>query len=183
MADFSALQIGNNTYDVKDIIARIQKTTLPAASSTEAGNIYQYTGTTGNGLTNGYFYKCVNNNGTYEWQAISVQAGGGGSSRLPFVVTGTLSSNGWTETSTTTTGITTYINTQSISDANVLATDMPIADVVVTPPMQDTLLEAWSKVYAVSTSNGSITFTCYSSTSGDAPTQSIYVNVLLIPTV
>lgn len=77
MADFSSLVIGNNTYDVKDKIARIQKSALPTASSTEEGNIYQYIGATAGGLTNGYFYKCVNNNGTYSWIAVDVQAGSG----------------------------------------------------------------------------------------------------------
>lgn len=86
MSNVSQINVGNNTYDIKDATARsnlankqdiIQKTTLPTASSTEEGNIYQYIGETGNGLTNGYFYKCVENNGVYSWQAIDVQAGGG----------------------------------------------------------------------------------------------------------
>lgn len=86
MSNVSQINVGNNTYDIKDTTARsglankqdiIQKTTLPTASLTEEGNIYQYIGATGNGLTNGYFYKCVNNSGTYSWQAIDVQAGGG----------------------------------------------------------------------------------------------------------
>ena len=82
MADFSSLVIGNNTYNVKDDIARIQKSTLPAASSTEEGNIYQYIGATTGAYTNGYFYKCINNGGTYSWEAISVQSGGGGGSSV-----------------------------------------------------------------------------------------------------
>lgn len=60
----------------------IQKTTLPTASATEEGNIYQYTGATTGIYTNGYFYKCINNGGTYSWEAISVQSGGGGGSSV-----------------------------------------------------------------------------------------------------
>lgn len=55
----------------------IQKTSLPTASSTELGNIYQYIGTSGNGVINGYFYKCVevaeSNPTEYQWQAVNVQ--------------------------------------------------------------------------------------------------------------
>lgn len=48
---------------------------LPAASAALEGRIFQYTGETTGNLTNGYFYKCVNNNGVYSWQKINVQAG------------------------------------------------------------------------------------------------------------
>lgn len=85
MLNVSQISIGNNTYDIKDATARsdlankqdiIQKTTLPTASSTEEGNIYQYVGATENSLVNGFFYKCVDNDGTYEWVAVDVQSGG-----------------------------------------------------------------------------------------------------------
>ena len=54
--------------DEEDTI--IQVTTLPAASATEEGNIYQYIGTTAGDLVNGYFYECVEDAGTpgtYVW--------------------------------------------------------------------------------------------------------------------
>ena len=57
----------------------IQKTSLPLAGSTEEGNIYQYIGATGNELTHGYFYECVEDDGVYQWEAISVQEGSGAS--------------------------------------------------------------------------------------------------------
>lgn len=63
----------------------IQVNALPSPSSTEAGKIYQYVGATSGGLTNGYFYKCVEDTtpGTYKWENVDVQAGGsGGSSTL-----------------------------------------------------------------------------------------------------
>lgn len=58
----------------------IQYDELPAASSSLAGEIYQYTGTTNLQYTNGYFYECVNDGGTYKWQQTNVQpsSGGGG---------------------------------------------------------------------------------------------------------
>lgn len=56
----------------------IQVSTMPTAASTEEGNIYQFVGTTGT-YTNGYFYKCINNSGTYSWQQINVQPQGSSS--------------------------------------------------------------------------------------------------------
>lgn len=54
----------------------VKKSTLPTASSSNLGAIYQYTGTTDSNYTNGYFYKCVSdgaNPATYSWVAIEVQ--------------------------------------------------------------------------------------------------------------
>lgn len=56
----------------------VQYSTMPTASADWVGKIVQYIGTTTASYTNGYFYKCVNNSGTYSWQAIDVQAAGGG---------------------------------------------------------------------------------------------------------
>lgn len=53
----------------------IQHDELPAASSSLAGEIYQYTGTTNLQYTNGYFYECVNDGGTYKWVQTNVQPG------------------------------------------------------------------------------------------------------------
>ena len=50
-----------------------QVNTLPVASSAVVGQIYQYTGTTTANYINGYFYKCINDNGTYKWTDIVVQ--------------------------------------------------------------------------------------------------------------
>lgn len=58
----------------------IQYDELPAASSSLEGKIYQYTGATNLLYTNGYFYECVNDGGTYKWVQTNVQpsSGGGG---------------------------------------------------------------------------------------------------------
>lgn len=53
----------------------VQKEELPLASAAEEGNIYQYIGATGT-YTNGYFYKCVEDSGSYSWVNIQVQDAG-----------------------------------------------------------------------------------------------------------
>mgnify|MGYP006916040860 CR=1 FL=1 len=57
----------------------IQVDTLPAASADNVGTIYQYVGETTATLTNGYYYKCVEDTtaspSTYEWDNIPVQDG------------------------------------------------------------------------------------------------------------
>ena len=53
----------------------IQYDELPAASSTLAGKIYQYTGSTNVQYTNGYFYECVLDGGTYKWVQTNTQPG------------------------------------------------------------------------------------------------------------
>lgn len=55
----------------------LQSNTIPTASVDYVGKIVQYTGTTTSTYTNGYFYKCVENNGNYSWTAINVQESGG----------------------------------------------------------------------------------------------------------
>ena len=72
MADISQINTGNITYDIKDAIARIQVSIMPEASSTYNGKLYQYIGTTNESYTNGYFYKCIYNNGSYSWINIPV---------------------------------------------------------------------------------------------------------------
>ena len=53
----------------------IQYDELPAASSTLVGKIYQYIGVTNVQYTNGYFYECVNDGGTYKWIQTNTQPG------------------------------------------------------------------------------------------------------------
>ena len=62
-------------YGITDAVQQV--TTMPTASSSLVDRVVQYVGTTGTYI-NSYFYKCVNNSGTYAWEAVSVQAGGGG---------------------------------------------------------------------------------------------------------
>lgn len=56
-----------------------QKSVLPTAAASNLGTIYQYIGETGNGLVNGYFYKCVSDGAvspTYSWVAVKMPADG-----------------------------------------------------------------------------------------------------------
>lgn len=50
-----------------------QYDTMPTPSSSNEGQILQYIGTTTSNYTNGYFYECINDGGTYKWVEKSVQ--------------------------------------------------------------------------------------------------------------
>ena len=63
-----------NVSNKQDIF---QYSTMPSASSTTVGKIVQYIGTTNSNYTNGYFYIGKNTSGTYTWENINVQEGGG----------------------------------------------------------------------------------------------------------
>lgn len=54
----------------------VQVKTLPTPVPALEGTIYQYVGESTSTYINGYFYKCVNEEGTYKWKNIPVQAGG-----------------------------------------------------------------------------------------------------------
>lgn len=54
----------------------IKSLTMPAASTTPAGSVYQYIGTTNANYTHGYIYECVSDGqdpATYSWTRIDVQ--------------------------------------------------------------------------------------------------------------
>ena len=50
-----------------------QYDTMPTPSSSNEGQILQYIGTTTSSYTNGYFYECINDGGTYKWVEKLVQ--------------------------------------------------------------------------------------------------------------
>ena len=60
-----------NTIDCGQVVP--QYDTMPTASSTNVGGIYQYIGATNVNYTNGYFYKCINDGGVYKWVQHDVQ--------------------------------------------------------------------------------------------------------------
>ena len=64
---------GTTTTQILDGGQIIQYSVMPTASSENVGDIIQFTGTTDSTYTNGYFYKCVNNSGTYSWENIDIQ--------------------------------------------------------------------------------------------------------------
>lgn len=66
---------GLSYNELEDLPQPVQVTSLPTASASEVGKIYQFTGTTGT-YTNGYFYKCVSDGAaspTYSWVQVEVQ--------------------------------------------------------------------------------------------------------------
>lgn len=56
---------------------QIQVSAMPTAVAALVDKIVQFVGATDSTYTNGYFYKCVNNSGTYSWVATPVQSDGG----------------------------------------------------------------------------------------------------------
>lgn len=50
-----------------------QYSTMPAADASQSGKIVEYIGTTDSSYINGYFYKCVENSGTYSWARVDTQ--------------------------------------------------------------------------------------------------------------
>lgn len=67
----SKVSIGGTVYEVGG--DTIQVETLPTAGASEVGNIYQYIGETNLSFTNGYFYECVEDSGSYNWVEKEVQ--------------------------------------------------------------------------------------------------------------
>ena len=69
-------QTGAAVLNASDVGAVPQYSTMPTATAEMAGNIVQFTGTTGANYTNGYFYKCVSDGqdpATYSWTQTDVQ--------------------------------------------------------------------------------------------------------------
>lgn len=59
----------------------IQYSTMPTPSVDIVDKIVQYVGTTNQNYTNGYFYKCVDNSGSYGWVQENVQPSDGNSGK------------------------------------------------------------------------------------------------------
>lgn len=77
----SAVQtsLGKADTAIQDISGKqdiIQYSTMPTATSETVGKIVQYTGTTTNDYTNGYFYIGIDTSGVYSWERIDVQPSG-----------------------------------------------------------------------------------------------------------
>lgn len=72
---YESATVGDNDLCVvlNDGEPALKTSTMPTASASELGNIYQYTGTTSGTFVHGYFYECVLNSSTYEWQQVNVQ--------------------------------------------------------------------------------------------------------------
>lgn len=74
----------------------IQYDVMPTANATTVGKIVQYTGTTTQDYTNGYFYIGTTDGEavpTYSWENIEVQAGGGGEEKFVLIMNNISSSS------------------------------------------------------------------------------------------
>jgi len=88
---------GNNVYidpsdnsinvDVSFKQDIMQYELMPTAGIDYQNKIVQYIGTTTNNYTNGYFYKCVEDDSVYSWENIQVQTSGSSGGNDVFVVT------------------------------------------------------------------------------------------------
>lgn len=75
----SGFATASDLADKQDVF---QYDTMPTASADNVGDIVQFIGATTASYTNGYFYKCVEESGSYSWVQTDVQpsSGGGGAS-------------------------------------------------------------------------------------------------------
>lgn len=133
----------------------IQYTTMPTASATNAGDIVQYTGTSTETYTNGYFYKCVENSGSYSWEQTDVQPSGSGSDSK--MLTGTLTAANWTD------------NSQTVAVSGLGANDNGVIGLLNTAT--DVQIEAAkeAKIKPTTQAENSITFKCENTPSIDIP--------------
>ena len=178
--------IGANELSIiTDLDGAIQVDTLPTASATEEGKIYQFVGTTTGSYTNGYFYKCVSDGGnpaTYSWTQVNVQpqpadpiptqSGNAGK----FLTTnGTTVS--WADiTSTPSTMPTLAVadwsnNTQTVNVTGVTATNV----VFVSPAPASAADYASAGIVCTAQGNGTLSFSCTT-----VPSNAITVNVVCL---
>ena len=164
-----------------------QVSTLPTASATEEGKIYQFIGTTTASYTNGYFYKCVSDGqqpATYSWTQVNVQPAPVIPDPLPsqtgnagkFLTTnGTAAS--WADiTSTPSTMPTLAVadwsnNTQTVNVTGVTATNT----VFVSPAPASAADYASAGIVCTAQGAGTLTFTCTT-----VPSNAITVNVVCL---
>lgn len=137
----------------------IQVTTMPTASVTEVDNVYQYIGATDANYTNGYFYKCVNNSGTYSWVQLNVQPSSGGGGGTGTIIDATLTAAGWN-------------NTTKQQTVTFTGYDTAMGGVIGMPASATSAqkeMYASAKINVVSVSGTSFTFECETIPSADLP--------------
>lgn len=74
--DGTTITINNNGVISSQSGTTVQVNVMPEALNELEGKIYQYIGMTTALYTNGYFYKCVESNGSYLWVQIDTQPSG-----------------------------------------------------------------------------------------------------------
>ena len=160
-----------------DSTLAITVTTMPSAASNNAGQLYHYIGATDSTYTSGYFYKCVQNGSSYEYQRIDVQPSG---------VTSVNGNTGAVTISAADLGAATMTipatmptlavadwssNTQTVSVTGVTATNT----VLVAPAPASAADYAAAGIVCTAQAADSLTFTC-----DTVPSNAITVNVVIM---
>lgn len=71
---FSSDKIAKTFATLKEVNERMpQYEIMPTATESCGGQVVQFIGTSTSDYTHGYFYECVQNNGTYKWTNIKIQ--------------------------------------------------------------------------------------------------------------
>lgn len=71
---FSSDKITKTFATLEEVNERIpQYEIMPTATESCGGQVVQFIGTSTSDYTHGYFYECVQNNGTYKWTNIKIQ--------------------------------------------------------------------------------------------------------------
>jgi hypothetical protein len=71
---FSSDKIAKTFATLEEVNERIpQYEIMPTATESCGGQVVQFIGTSTSDYTHGYFYECVQNNGTYKWTNIKIQ--------------------------------------------------------------------------------------------------------------
>ena len=140
---------GDGTWQNVNVDNPVQYAAMPSASVATLGRIVQYIGASTPNYTNGYFYRCIENNGDYSWENIFVQNGGGsgsgGSGGSGEMFTGTLLASGWENNQQTVTingiasvsnGVIGILNTatdaQTVAAKNAILTPISIGNGTIT---------------------------------------------------
>lgn len=71
---FSSDKIAKTFATLEEVNERIpQYEIMPTATESCGGQVVQFIGTSTSDYTHGYFYECVQNDGTYKWTNIKIQ--------------------------------------------------------------------------------------------------------------
>lgn len=77
IADLADVATSGSYNDLEDKPDLPQVSIMPEAAAGNVGRVVQYVGSSSALYTNGFFYKCIETSGTYSWENIKVQTGGG----------------------------------------------------------------------------------------------------------
>lgn len=143
---------GGGSVDKNKIINKA--TSLPAASASNAGQVYMYDGADTEDYTHGYIYECVtDDNTTYYWKQMDVQPS------VKVNTTATLAVADWTS------------NTQTVNVTGITANGV----VLVSPTPANQSAYTSAGILCTAQAAGSLTFTC-----DTVPSADITVTVVML---